>query len=640
MKSIAKRILLLLLVCSFALFAACGKDQGNQQTTDSNSQSTQSPEEPDNPSYPDTGEHIYYNGFCDYVLMIPAISTSYEGAAKDEFVDLFREATTYTIPVITDAQDIPEGKHIISLGNTSALRNSGVAVTRDELGYSGYKIVTVGKDVFISGDNSRICPGTLYGVYGFMNACFGYKQYSAECFRIDHVNKLTLKEWSITDVPDFDMRSLGYFDINSDATYANRMRLQQFNGPMTANEWVDNGHSMLQGLLNPGTYAAEHPDWYNINTYGYTLCLTNDEAMRAMADRVKTKLQENTVAEYFMLGQSDTNQSCTCANCQKRAAELGGSYSALLIEFINKISDIVTPWLAETQPGRHIEFYTFAYWWSLNPPGTDANGRRYVYARDNVGIMFTPLAMNYSYPITDVENSVFNSALNGWCEVTKLLTVYYYPISFHNYFLPFNQFGSLQTNMQHLKELGCKYYFTQGPHNETPGAALQDLFIYVQAQLLWDTTQSVEDLAAEFIRNYFADAAEPMQKYYDVTRAWYEMDLNGALRDAGQCYGDWGNENGYPKDFLDYLASCLDEGLTAIEKYKTTDPDLYDALYWRIEKERLTVMYVDLKNYTSYYNQEQVYEMAMHMKETCEHFSITSVWEGYPVSTFVSQYIN
>ena len=139
---------------------------------------------------------------------------------------------------------------------------------------------------------------------------------------------------------------------------------------------------------------------------------------------------------------------------------------------------------------------------------------------------------------------------------------------------------------------------------------------------------------------YFADAGDAMQKYYDVTRAWYELDLNGALRDAGQCYGDWGNENAYPKDFLDYLASFLDEGLAAIEKYKETDPALYDTLYWRIEKERLTILYVDLKNYTSYYNQEQVYDMAMHLKETCEHFSITSVWEGYPVSTFVSQYTN
>ena len=627
MKKINRILLALLLIVSVALSTACGF--GNSSNKDTSTGKA-----------PETGSYIYRNGYCDYVLLVPENPTPYEASARDEFLTLFSEATSYNMEVVTDTQGVPKGKNFISLGDTLQLRASGISATERELGYSGYKIVTKDNNVYISGDVDRNCPGTLYGVYGLLNECFNFKAYSASAYRLDKETRVPLRAWNIKDVPDIDMRSLGYLDLNQDAQYANRLRVQQWNGSSTSNEWVTNGHSQLESLMNPSNYRDEHPDWYWQSSNSLTLCYTNPEVVEKMAERVMYELGNNTVAEYFMIGQSDTNSSCACATCSKRAAELGGSYSAVQLEFINKVSDIVTPWLEETQPGREMTFYIFAYWWSLNPPGLDESGNRYVYARDNVGIMYTPLNMNYRYPIDEPQNSQFYSALQGWNEVTDHLTVYYYPVSFHNYILPFNDFGALADNIRILVDMGCEYYYTQGNGNDTRGCAMQDLRAFVQAQLLWDCSQNVEDLVKEFNTYYFKDAANAMQRYYDLTRSWYEADINGALVDTGKCGVAWGNENAYPKDYVDFLESCMAEALVEIEHYKETDPELYEELYWRIEKERLTVTYLNLKNYTHYYSSEQIYEMAVHFQETTTHFNIVTISEGGTVASFLQPFLN
>lgn len=628
MKKIYRILLVVLLIVSFALSAACGTAKPSVSTGD-----------PSNSSAPETGLFIYRNGYCDYVLLMPENPTPYESAAKDEFLNLFAEATSCNMEVVTDSQGVPAGKNFISLGDTLQFRASGISATEEELGYSGYKIVTKDNNVYISGDVDRNCPGTLYGVYGLLYECFNFKAYSANAYRLDKATRVALRQWNITDVPDMDMRSLGYLDLNQDAAYANRLRVQQWNGSSTSNEWVTNGHSMMPFLVSP-TLQAEHPDWFFQSSNALTLCYTNEELIAYMVERVKGELTKNTVAEYFMIGQTDTNSSCSCASCSKRAAELGGSYSAVQLEFINKISDIVTPWLEETQPGREMTFYTFAYWWSLNPPGVDADGNRYIYARDNVGIMYTPLNMDYRYPIDATQNALFYSALKGWLEVTDHLTVYYYPISFHNYILPFNDFGAVAENIRILVDMGCEYYYTQGNGNDTRGCAMQDLKAFVHAQLLWDSSQNVEDLAREFNIYYFKDASAAMQRYYDLTRSWYEADINGALVDTGKCGVSWGSTDAYPKDYVEFLSACMDDALAAIEHYKETDPELYEELYWRIEKERLTVTYLDLKNYNYYYSADQLYAMALHFKETAEHFNIVTISEGGSVTSFLQPFLN
>ena len=342
-----------------------------------------------------------------------------------------------------------------------------------------------------------------------------------------------------------------------------------------------------------------------------------------------------------MLGQSDTNAPCQCPTCKQRASELGGSYSAVQLEFINKVVDIVTPWLEEAQPGRKMTFYTFAYWWSLNSPGVDENGNRYVYARDNVGIMFAPLNMNYRYPVTDAVNAQYNEALLGWADVTEHLTVYYYPISFHCYLLPFNDFGSLPSNIRQLVDLECEYFYTQGNGNDTRGAGMQDLKAFLHAQLLWDSSQNLEDLVKEFNTYYFGAAADNMQSYYEMTRSWYEADINGALKDTGLCGVNWGTEAAYPKDFVEQLTSILDAAQESILDLKETDSELYEKLYWRIEKERLTVTYLNLRLYSSFYSSKEAYEMASHFKETLDHFNIARIAEtGGDVTTFLQPFLN
>jgi len=586
-------------------------------------------------------DYIWNNGYCDYVLVIPEKATSYEISASDEFVELFKEATTYKMSVVKD-NELSENQKFISLGNTKQLRETDMEISKSQLGYSGYKIKTVGNNVYISGDVSRNCPGTLYGVYGFMNKCFNFKQYSKDCFKIDKKGKLKLEDLDITDIPDIDMRSVGFLDLNQDAQYANRMRLQQFNGSSTGNEWIMNGHSQLESLLPYAVYGTAHPEWYcDATPGGHTLCYTAEGVVEEMAKRVETELQINTKAEYFMIGQSDCNKSCDCDGCKTLANSYGGSYSAVQMEFINKVARAVREWIDVNQPGRHVEFYIFAYWWSLDPPGIDPQtNQRYVTLDDNVGIMWAPLAMNYKYDIKDAENSRFYSSITAWTECTKNITVYYYPVDFHQYLIPFNDFGSIKPNIEFLKSIGCKYYFTQGNSNDTCGAALQDLKVFVQSQLLWDCSQNVEDLAKEFITNYFGLASKSMQKYYDVLRSWFAINNNNALSDSGLTYGDFLTQDAFPKEFVDELDSIFESAHKEIESLKSTDSELYETLYYRIEKERLTEYFIDLSIYSAEYSSTALFKKVEQFRKIAGYFNITLYCEGGYIDTFLSKFAN
>ena len=100
----------------------------------------------------------------------------------------------------------PESK-FLSVGQTDFLAESGETFGYDELGASGFKVVTEGKTVFMAGARAE---GTLYAVYEFLKYTVGYEFFSEDEIAINEDPNPQILDFDITEVPSIQRRSIGY----------------------------------------------------------------------------------------------------------------------------------------------------------------------------------------------------------------------------------------------------------------------------------------------------------------------------------------------------------------------------------------------------------------------------------------------
>lgn len=153
----------------------------------------------------DTSKDLVKNGRTDYVLVLPREDSDHLNVAKKEFLWLFKQATSVDMRVMYDYEGLvhtPNAKYI-SLGETTLLSSSGVEVDHGTLGTDGGRIVTKDNSVYIVGGTDK---GTMYTVYTFMNLTFNFEQYWRDCYEIDKVKNVKLKNYQVTDIPDIAYR--------------------------------------------------------------------------------------------------------------------------------------------------------------------------------------------------------------------------------------------------------------------------------------------------------------------------------------------------------------------------------------------------------------------------------------------------
>jgi hypothetical protein len=134
--------------------------------------------------------------------------------------------------------------------------------------------------------------------------------------------------------------------------------------------------------------------------------------------------------------------------------------------------------------------------------------------------------------------------------------------------------------------------------------AFEMLKAYLNSKLAWDTTADVSALTADFFTNYFKDASKAMYDYYTKYRIHLKL-----------IFDEYGYTINLRSDAFDtkYFSfgtlltwkQCFENAYKAIEKYKTTDIELYTSLSNRILAEELTVDFTILKLYKSYYSAEE-----------------------------------
>ena len=629
-------LMLLFLMLVLGVIACDGTvDNGGSSNNGDYDYNTERPEDPV------TDTDIIVDGHTEYVVVIPAGENSkYINMAANELVNLMYEATGMELEIITDDEidEVEMDSKYLSIGKTKVFKAANISATFEELGADGLKLYTYGDSVVMIGGGDR---GTMYAVYEFLERQFNFECYASDEYYIDtDVESLKLKDFDVTEIPLFERRSVGLFCYTTDEQFRNRMRQEFYQ-----EGWIYWSHSHFK-ILPPADYLEAHPDWYytidnNGELEASQLCLTNEEMTKEFTRVVIELVKNNPDATYISLGQQDDLTFCDCAKCTDSVKKY--KQSGTLIRFINKVANAVQEYIDEYEPGREFYVSTFAYLNTTEAP-LDENKKPLdpsVYPADNVRMMIAPIyacnCHNYSEPC----NKEFNNLFNDWNVIAngKIFTWIYNKI-FASYFVPFNNFSTFVQNYNILDSMGVQFVYHQG-NKETEAGGMQELKAYVEAKLMWDNTLEPEKLVKDFCEHYYKDAGDAYYEYYKLIRNNYAIwETTRGLH----CYNNGGNSEivlsaeYWTRDLVDQLDAQFQEMFASIEKYKTSNPELYETLNMRIQKEYLTIRFFYLEYHFDELNYEQAYTMLSEFEYYCNAHKI-SVWRELGRAIYTERYL-
>lgn len=623
MKNLTKVISLLLCAVMLFALAACNK---NDTPTDN---------KPDKTAY-----NLVQDGVSEYKIVLSATATANELFAANELANFLNLATGAELEIVTD-EEYPSSDAIIAIGNTKQAQAAN-AVSGQNLATSSFVLKTVGNSLYVTADKNGDGEACLYGVYQILQDAVNFRVYAADEIGYDTDNDtIPLYNYDKVYKPTFDQRELGYASIANDETYKKRMRLVWHD---TDVRWTLHGHTQASHFVNPDfsdtlhpehegmTYGQAHPDWFD----GGQLCWSvGAEMERVAAEKLIRYIENYPQGEYIMLGQMDNTDYCSCDRCKKKMAELGINPAGMQILFLNNVIKIAEQWRAENRPEQDVKYVTFAYNGTLQPPvKKDGNGNLVaindqVKPHDKLYIYFTPIETDFAVDLSNQRNLSVMEALNGWNALASgRIMVYIYDINFHNYFINFNNFGTVEGMYRDYLDNGVYYMYSQGPI-DTCVPCFQEMRVFVESQLMWDIGQGYDNLVNEFMQAYYRDAAPAVRKFYELIRnryaRYYAVDDTSL---GGGIYDSIGDSDIWTENLVNALGDALNDALSAVEKYKTTDNELYAKLHDRIMKEYLSVIFLKLSYYQASYTSAQIAEMKANFKYYTTYFQITNYAEN------------
>lgn len=588
-----------------------------------------------------TGVNIVEDKKSDYVIVVPESPDYVTSLAASELNEFLSLSSGVTLQIVEeDAFDATTMKHFISLGETERLEEAGIMVEKDKLGEGGYVMKTVGENLYISGITENSYNGTLYGVYDWLGDTVGYHCYAEDEIVYDKMDTVPLYSFDTTYRPSLDIREVAYKDFNTNALYSYRMYTQDSNHGV----WNSFAHTMVSQYLPYETYGEAHPDWYAAN--GEQLCLSNEEVVQEMITQVKAQLDVFPDRNYVTIGREDNSTMCTCSKCTETTQKYGGNYSGLELEFTNKVAKGVDALVAAEDPDRKLTYFFFAYGPTLNAPMTyDENTKTYtpifenteVY--ENVGVLIAPISMDFAKTPQDSANQAAYESMKAWSQLLgrKNIAIWNYCLGPYAYMFNFNNFGVIQEYYRFYEEIGAKLIYDQGNY-DSGIPTFYAMRIYTQTQLGRDSSQSYDELADDFMKHYYGEAYDAMKKYYDFIRTYYRY-LDDHDYTTGQVFFLYDDKNLWPIGTVQSILSYMDEGLEAIEPLKETDPERYEQLYNRLQRERMSPVYMMLQYYINQLSDAEKEAYIADFEKYANMYGIESTREsGFDLSSVISNW--
>lgn len=541
-----------------------------------------------------------------------------------------------------------------------------------DLAYSGYMIKSVGNSVFMK-------VNTLYGyqtvTLAFLREVLGYEWYSEDTI-VYTKSGATLPDMDIVERPDFDL--VNNWGLSAGAKLGSGMTKQAIFTTTRGSEFCHNSFDYIP----PATYndknagANYHPLWFasddkyqTANPDATQLCYSAhgnqaeyDALLQTAYDAVMKILDAQPNASTLTFTREDKYGNCECEICSLMAREYG-SLTATYMLFTNDLDDLVQAELQRRadETGakkRELTILFFAYRETYEAPvkgsdgnyqvisaqvGENANGelkniitsdgsqkvlpykRTYengLRCNKNVGVFYAPIDATYEESFYHLENKKYAQTFEKWAMVSERLYGWIYDTNFVHYLVPYNSFDSIAETLRFLKSNGCQYVFNQA-QNQSVCTGFGGLKTYLNLTLSRDVNLNAGELTDKWFENYFREAEKPMREYYESLVAHMqqlEIQYPGIFYTQRRTSAE--QNKFWPLAKMQSWLELCDQAYKAVEKYKTTDPELYKALVKHIKVESIFPRFMICEYYYGYYDNNAIQQERESFYQDCEEIGL------------------
>lgn len=613
----------------------------------------------------DTDKDFVKNKMCDYKIVMPENPGAALNFARDELLTFFAEATGIKLQVVKETEGATVQGHYISIGDTAVLGASGITVDKNKLTKDGARIVTVGENIYIFGGSEN---GTLYGVYDFLGIYFNFDVYYEDCYEIDtNVKNLKLKNFDVTDIPDLEFRSNGFYRLVT-GDWAYRFRVPQTYGDITFN--VERQVPVLDKDGKPtGKYTVEkrgvhnclcwlseyewgeqHPNWYNSakNQLCYTAGgRTNPDGTRsdeyeAMLDAACAKAIE-TFKKYdktnypdlriLNFTQNDNYPPCYCDACIADQNKYG-SFASSIIIFMNDLRTKIDAAMADPDFGDEyrrddLTLTFFAYQATETAPDTSYSEMK---LKDGVSVyLATSSSFDHQSSIYADSNEAGRENLKNWGKLSGEIFLWTYSTKFSHYMYPVetqNFYG--EDAFTFFAANNVKLIYNQSQITQTGTCtAWHNLKAYLDSKLEWDGSRSQTYYTEKYMNAMFGPAAENMKEIYKsvrlragIVRSMY----NGHTLLSGTTNLE--DPDMWPYATVAQWLKDYDVAYAALEGIRNSDPVKYNLCKGHIDAEWLSPAYMMLVLYPDRLSPSELTELKTQFKAVANATGISHTDEN------------
>lgn len=590
-----------------------------------------------------TDKDFIANGKTEYTLVIPSDADARTRKASALVRSHLATATGVSLEVKEDEKlsYSPDKKWIV-LGSDKLFDGAGLSMPKDDIGQTGYYIVSKDNSVFIAVESTF---GIINGALEFLKHTIGYEMYADDTVVYTAGEVVKMSAFDVVDKPDFE------FFVPSNRISVDGATGMRFMGtgdifvPVEGQLW----HNSFN-YLDPNDYP-DHPEWFA--TDRSQLCYTargNAEYYDAMlGEFMKSMIKAvNAVTDVknITITIQDTSTACTCEACTAERNEYGTD-AAAVIKFCNSVSERLESYFeaeAEKNGGepRELNILFFAYNKTTKPPVKKANGEFVpiddsVVCRDNVGVYIAPITAAYNASFYSETNATTADVIKGWGTLSDKLYMWLYETNYSHYLYPLNTYDTMIETYRFCKENNAVFMMNEGQYNQGNVTCFGKLKEYFNSKAMWDVNVDYSKVCDDFFSGYFRDAAEPMRAYFDELQAHlkyleeaYPAEINGNI------YNNIAQIRFWPKRTLDHWADYIEEAYSAIEKYKASDPALYETLKKHIKLESIFIRYAQVSLHLGSYSADMLQEMRRSFKEDCAELFITMLSEAKSLDSVFS----
>ncbi len=586
---------------------------------------------------PTTNNYLLQNGHSEYVIVLSNDYSGAENTAAQEILLMFYESTGVKLRTVKESEY--SGNSAIYLGNTSYKEQKDGQFDKRSLGESGFRILTVDKNIIIYGNTDT---GTLYGAYAFLTDIVSFEAFTQTYYYIEKdVKEIKLKNYNVTDVPDIQVRVTSNQYLVNDKTLAARLRVvtmydyfTSFGGAIFHNTF---------NVLPKDEYQQAHQSWYAVD--GLNLCYTargNATEYESLQNTVLEKLKQliinNPDCERINFTHEDNQTWCTCDNCKSIIEQYGNANSVTVIHFMNDLRTRLDEWFNGdgSQYKRDVDLVFFAYH-ATNKPPVKFNEQLNAYEpidqtvvlKDGVIPLFAESNNDYTHSYYEPETRNYAENYKGWHALTDRIIMWAHTINFSYKYSLFDNFNSSPENYKFYTENGTDTLFEEASYVGLP-TSFHVLRTYLFSKLSWDSSINVNTLINRFFKLYFRDASDDMLAYFNAYRqfAVIQREVHGYGGERVVFHSALQPQY-WPYRTLVQWYDMVDSALKKIEPLKVENQDLYNNLYDQITAERISIIYPILSIWDEKFTDEELSKFRMQFYEDLVRLGHTEADEFY-----------